>query len=305
MTIQVFGHKSPDTDTVVAAIAAAELLRARGFKAEPRIPGEPNAETKFVLEQFKLPVPEKLDTAAGAEVAVVDTTEPNQLLEDIDKANVKFIFDHHNLGGLKTSAALEIWTRPYGSTCTVLLEAFKHYEIKIPANIAGAMLCAVLSDVVMFKSPTTTDKDRTAVEELSKIAGVKDYMGLGMDMLRVKSAIGHMSVTELATNDFKEFSLGGKTLGIGQIELIDATLFESKREAVKAEMKKIKAGKGYWGMLLLVTDIMKEGSFLFAETDDNVKVGGLLGANFKDGEAWVPGLLSRKKQIVPPLTSGL
>jgi len=305
MTIQVFGHKSPDTDTVVAAIAAAELLRGRGLEAEPRIPGEPSAETKFVLEQFKLPVPGTLGEVAGVEVALVDTSIPEQLPASITKADVKFIFDHHNLGGLITASPLEGWFMPYGSTCTVLLDAFKCYHVKIPAGIAGAMLLAILSDTVLFKSPTTTDKDRAAVEELSKLAGVEDYMGLGMDMLRVKGSIENVCAADLACSDFKEFSFGGKTAGIGQIELIDATLFESKREAVKAEMKKIKAGKGYWGVLFLVTDIMKGGSLLLAETDDNKKVGELLGADLSGGESWVPGLISRKKQIVPPLTSGL
>jgi len=305
MTILVFGHTSPDTDTVVSAIAAAELLRKRGFEAEPRIQGEPNQETNFVLSTFNLSLPKKLGDISDADIALVDTSIPGQLPKDIGKANVKFIFDHHNLGGLTTASPIEAWFRPYGSTCTVLLEVFKHYGIKIPVNIAGAMLCAMLSDMMLFKSPTTTDIDRAAVEELAKLAGVADYHKLGMEMLRIKSSIDHMSAADLACNDFKEFSFDSKTIGVGQIELIDSSLFESKREAVKAEMKKMKAAKGYWGVMLLVTDIMKEGSFLYAETNDNAKVGKLLGADLKDGEAWVDGLLSRKKQIVPPLTSGL
>ncbi|MDR0367313.1 MAG: DHH family phosphoesterase, partial [Rickettsiales bacterium] len=183
MSIKVFGHKSPDTDSVISAIAAAYLL-----DGEPFVQGDLNRETRFVLEKFALAAPKRLESVAGESIALVDTSDPLHLPADIGDADIKYVFDHHNLGGIKTKGPFEGWFMPVGSTAAILFDYAKSKGVAIPADIAGAMAMAVISDTVLFKSPTTTGHDRRAVEELSEIAGI-DYEKLGMEMLVVKSSI--------------------------------------------------------------------------------------------------------------------
>ncbi|MDR1008931.1 MAG: manganese-dependent inorganic pyrophosphatase [Rickettsiales bacterium] len=296
MSIMVFGHSAPDTDSVVSAIAAAYLIGG-----EPYVQGEIQPEAEFVLEKFGLETPKRLESVAGADVALVDTTEPSQLPDDIAEANVKYVFDHHNLGGLKTRGAFEGWFMPVGCSSTVLRDYAECEGRELPVNLAGAMLCAILSDTVLFKSPTTTDADKTAAEKLAKIAGIEDYNALGMEMLRVKSAIGDKTADDLIGGDYKEIEINGKMFGTGQIELVDASMADRLVPAIRARLEELKNKKGYFGMIFLITDIMREGSRLFVFSDDDAKVAAALHADLNDHEAWVDGLMSRKKQIVIPL----
>ena len=303
MSIYVFGHKNPDTDSIASAIAAADLLTQNGENATPAMQGDMTPEAEFVLKRFGLGAPEKIESVAGKDVAIVDTMAPNQLPADIDGANVKYVFDHHQLGGLKTAAPLAIWARPIGSTASVLYFAYKYFGREIPKAIAGAMLGAVLSDTMLFKSPTTTQYDREAAENLAKTAGVKDIEALGLEMLKIKSSIENDSADTLVRRDFKEIDVSGKLFGIGQIELVDLAMFDAKKAAVKERLRALKGEKKYFGVLFIIVDIMKEGSILLSFTDDDAKVAGALGTKIADGESeWIPGLMSRKKQVVPPLT---
>lgn len=307
MATLVFGHKNPDTDSVISAIAEAAMLNSCKGEgtAEARIQGDITPETKFVLERFELETPKLLESVAGKDVALVDTTELAQLPDDIAEANVRYIFDHHMLGGLRTNAPFEGWFLPYGCTCTILKKVADKYGDEIPKNVAGAMVCAILSDTVMFKSPTTTDHDRKAVEELAKIAEIDDVEALGMEMLRVKSSIENDSATDLIKRDYKEFDFNGKKFGVGQVELVELGMIDSKLDDIKSEMEKLKTDGGYWGIIMLITDIMKEGSLVVAYTDDNAKIGQILGGEFTDNQAWIDGLMSRKKQVAAPFAEML
>ncbi|MDR2098642.1 MAG: manganese-dependent inorganic pyrophosphatase [Rickettsiales bacterium] len=302
--ITVLGHKSPDTDSVVSAIAYAYLLNARRIEARPAVQGTINGETRFVLEKFGLNVPETVDRIAELEVALVDSTEPGQLPPDIAGADIRYIVDHHNLGGLKTPAPIEVWTRPVGCTCTILKLMFDFYRVEIPSDIAGAMMCAILSDTVMFKSPTTTAEDKKAVDDLEKKSAMS-AVDVGMEMMRVKSSVENDSPEDLIGRDFKDFDIRGRKIGIGQIELVDLSLAAGKLPGIKAALQKLKKENGYFGILFMMTDIMKEGTELIAYTDDDAKVEGIFGIRLKDNRAWCQGMMSRKKQVVPPLEENL
>jgi manganese-dependent inorganic pyrophosphatase len=167
------------------------------------------------------------------------------------------------------------------------------------------MVCAILSDTVLFKSPTTTDDDREAVEELAKLAGIDDIEELGMEMLRVKSSISDDNASDLIKRDFKDFDFNGKKVGIGQLELIELSMIDSKLDDIKTEMQKLKVTDGYFGIIMLITDIMKEGSLVVIVSDDNTKIGQILGGEFVDGQVWIDGIMSRKKQVAAPLLAGL
>jgi manganese-dependent inorganic pyrophosphatase len=302
MAVQVFGHINPDTDSIISAIALAHFMG----DAEARAQGEPNKETAFVLEKFGLSAPKVISSVAGQQVAIVDTTEPAQLPDDLDESEIVRIVDHHMYGGIKTNAPASIDVRPWGCTNTVIWSLYVDiFKKDVPANIAGAMVCAILSDTVLFKSPTATKYDRRAVEELAKIAGIEDIEALGMEMLRVKSSITDDSATDLIQRDYKDFDFGGKKVGIGQVELVELSMIDSKLDDIKTEMQKLKADGGYWGIIMLITDIMKEGSLVLAYTDDNAKVGQILGGEFADNQVWIDGIMSRKKQVAAPLASEL
>lgn len=302
MTIYVMGHKNPDTDTVMASIACSELLRLRGLDAKPVVQGEINPESKFVLEKFNIDIPEIINSVEGKNIAIVDTTNPDHLPHDIDKANILFIADHHNLGGLKTASPLEIYAQPVGSSCTILYNIFKNENREIPKNVAGIMMCAIMSDTILFKSPTTTEFDKMAVENLAKITGINKTLELGLEMLKVKSSIENETPIDLINRDLKVFDIKDKKFAIGQIELIDASMAESKKPEILKEMEKLKNENSYHSVILLITDIMKEGSEMLIVADDVSEIENVFNVKCDENHCvWVDGLMSRKKQVVPPL----
>ncbi|TVM18324.1 manganese-dependent inorganic pyrophosphatase [Oceanidesulfovibrio indonesiensis] len=297
MAALAFGHKNPDTDTVVSALAAADLKTKTGTETKAVTLGECPPETVFVLEKFGIAKPEVVTSVAGQDVVIVDTTDLSQLPDDIAEANVLAIYDHHKLGSLTTTNPLEMWVGPVGSTATMLYMAYQYNNVEIPKDLAGAMLCALLSDTVMFKSPTCTDKDKEVADELAKIAGIGDMMDLGMEMFKVKSAVDDATAEELVFRDYKDFDMSGKKVGIGQLEVVDLSMLEPRKAELAEQIKKVKA-EGRHSVFLLLTDIMKEGSAMLIVSDDASVVEKAFGVA-GDTEVWLDGVMSRKKQVVP------
>lgn len=299
MSVFVVGHMNPDTDSIVSAIAVADLLTKRGVPAVPAAQGEPTPETKFVLEKFGGKAPEIVTDAEGKQIVLVDHSDIAQAVKNLDKAEILGIVDHHKLGDVTTPNPLEIWVMPVGCSCTVIKAKYDFYGIEISKNIAGMMLCAILSDTVMFKSPTCTDADKKAVEALAKIAGVADPMAIGVEMFKVKSNFSATPVDKLVHLDYKEFDMGGKKVGIGQVEAIDGSLFEPVKAAMQAEIEKMQSA-GLHSVFLLLTDIMKEGSEMLIASSDASVVEKAFGVKVAGKSVYLPGVLSRKKQVVPP-----
>ena len=177
---------------------------------------------------------------------------------------------------------------------------YDFYNVEIPKDIAGIMMCAILSDTVIFKSPTCTTADIKCVEALAEIAGIEDFKELGMDMFRVKSAVENTPARDLVMRDFKDFNMNGKLVGIGQLEVIDLAVFDDIKADLEADIAKLKEG-GRHSVFILLTDIMKEGSQMLIVSDDATLVESAYGVTPKDGKVWLDGVLSRKKQVVPPL----
>lgn len=298
MSVYVFGHKNPDTDSIVSAIAVADAWsRFKGADAKPVAQGEVNPESKFVLDKFGLAAPELKTSFAGEQVILVDHSDLAQSPDDLKEAEILGIVDHHKLGDVTTSNPLEIWVWPVGCTCTVIYNMYKFAGIEIPKGIAGAMLCAILSDTVMFKSVTCTDYDKQAVEELAKISGVTDYMALGLEMFKVKSAVDGTPIRDLVFRDYKDFDMSGKKVGIGQLEVVDLALLDKVKDDLYAEIGKVKA-EGRHSVFLMLTDIMKEGTEMLIVSDDPSVVEKAFGKG-GDKSVWLDGVMSRKKQVVP------
>ena len=299
MSVYVFGHKNPDSDTICSAIALADLKSKLGVACTPAAQGELPPETKFILEKFGVAAPAVKTAFAGEKVFLVDTSDLAQLPDDIKQAEVLGIVDHHKLGDLTTSSPLECWIWPVGCTATVITSMYKYFGVEIPKNIAGIMLCAILSDTVIFKSPTCTQADKDAAAELGKIAGVADLAALGMEMFKVKSAVEGTPARELVLRDYKDFNMNGTKVGIGQLEVVDLSILDAVKADLAADIAALKAEKGNHSVFLLLTDIMKEGSEILIASDDASVVEKAFGAKPVDGKAWLPGVMSRKKDVVP------
>lgn len=299
MSTYIFGHTTPDSDSIVGAISLSYLKNRLGEDTTPSRQGEINPETAFILEKFGFEKPILKTDYAGEKVYLIDFMESSQSPKDIREATILGIVDHHKLGDLKTDTPLEMWVRPVGSSNTIVKQMFDYFNIEIPKELAGMMMCAILSDTVIFKSPTCTKEDTKAVKELSQIAEIEDYKALGMEMFIVKSDVLNDTKRALVLRDFKDFNMGGKKIGVGQLEVVDLSIFDNMKEELFEEMNKIKEENSRHTVLLLLTDIIQEGSQLLVLSDDNSKIESAFNKKIENNQVWLPKVMSRKKQIIP------
>jgi len=303
MSVCVVGHSNPDTDSVTSAIAFANFLKAIGTDAKAcmQISAENlNPESKVVLEKFGLAAPEEITDAAGKDVALVDFSDIAQAPANIGDANIVAVVDHHKIGDVVTSSPIFFYAKPVGCTGTVLLEMYKSNNVDLPKDIAGGMLCAILSDTVNFKSPTCTDADKAAVAELLQITGVTDQDALFMEMLKAKSSVAGVPAKDLIFRDYKDFDMNGKKVGIGQIELASLDQVADIRDALFNAVGEVKA-EGRHSVLFMLTDVVKEGTDLMVVSDEPAIIEGAFSGKIEGQSMWVDGMMSRKKQVVPSL----
>ncbi|MFB3765961.1 MAG: manganese-dependent inorganic pyrophosphatase [Methanotrichaceae archaeon] len=301
--IYVVGHKSPDTDSVTSAITYANLKNAIGMKeAVPAAAGDINNETKFLLDFFKVPAPEKLTDATDKKVILVDHNEMGQAVDKLNEENIVEIVDHHKIGGIKTGKPIYFLNEPVGATGGIIAKLYEANNVKISKEMAGLMMAAILSDTVLFKSPTCTPSDKAAVDKLSKIAGV-DPMKFGMDMLKAKSDISSKSAKDILLGDFKKFDFSGTKAGVGQIEVMDLKDLQPKRAAILDEMNKMKDAEKLDMIVLMLTDVIKEGSDILFVGNDKAAKGfeKAFGGKISNNSIYKEKVLSRKKQVIPPL----
>ena len=299
MAAYVVGHKNPDTDSIASAIAVADLMTKRGIEAVAAAQGKTTPETDFVLGKFGVKAPEIITDAEGKKIILVDHSDLAQSLENLGKGEILGVVDHHKLGDVTTPNPLEMWVWPVGCTCTVIASMYDFYGVEISKPMAGIMLCAILSDTVMYKSPTCTPEDKKACEKLAKIAGVSDMMALGMEMFKVKSAVDGTPIRDLVFRDYKDFSMSGTGVGIGQLEVVDLAILDKYKAELQADIAKVKSEKGLHSVFLLLTDIMKEGTEMLIVSDDVSVVEKAFGVKPTGTSVWLPGVMSRKKDVVP------
>ncbi len=302
MAVYVLGHKSPDTDSITAAIAFAELQKMLGVDAVPCRQGELNPETELVLKKFGYDTPELRTDVTGEKYMLVDHSDIKQAPDNWDKGELLAVVDHHKIGDITTPNPIFFCAMPVGCTGTVLYTLYKDvFKKDIPANVAGLMMSAILSDTVLFKSATCTDEDKAAAEALAKIAGIDDMMAWGMEMAKAKSAVEGVAPRDLIFRDYKDFNMSGNNVGIGQLELVSLDLVANIKDDLYSELEKVKAEGNRHSVFLMLTDIMQEGTELMAITDDPSVIEKAFGAKLEGKTVWLPGVMSRKKQMVPPL----
>lgn len=301
----VFGHQNPDTDAIGTAIAYSYLQNKLGYNTEAVALGEPNDETAYALKKFGFKAPRVIKSAANEvkKVMLVDHNEPQQSVADRDKVEVTHVVDHHRIMNFNTAAPLYYRAEPVGCTSTIMWEMYHENNVEIPQNIAGLMLSAIISDTLLLKSPTTTDLDKKAVASLAKIAGV-DYKEYGLAELKAGTNIAAKSEAELIDQDAKSFELNGKNIRIAQINVVDLPEAMARKDAFLAEMQKAADANGYSMFMLLITNVLDSDSEALFVGDDDSKTAfeKAFGKKLEVSEVKLPGVVSRKKQVVPPLT---
>lgn len=303
--IYVVGHKNPDTDSVCSAIAYADYKNKEQQQEQqedkyiPVIQGEINDETRFVLEKFSIQTPQILTDGTNKTFVLVDHNERTQTIDNFEKAKIKAIIDHHKLD-FSYNEPIFCHTEPIGSTATIIAEFYFKNNINLDKNIAGILLGALLSDTVVFRSPTTTPKDKEIAKRLAEIAGIQDIEKFGIEVKKAKASLKGKTADEIIFSDFKEYNMNGHKVGIGQIEVVGFDEFNEIKQQIQEQMNKIKEEKNYALILLMATDIIREGSELIVAGDvDAIKKA----FNIPTIEGtFIQGLMSRKKQAVPVLT---
>ncbi|MGP1906586.1 MULTISPECIES: manganese-dependent inorganic pyrophosphatase [unclassified Metabacillus] len=304
--VLIFGHKNPDTDTICSAIAYADLKTKLGMNAEPVRLGEINGETEFALNTFGVDVPRLIETAANetSQVILVDHNERQQSVSDIEKVHVLEVIDHHRIANFETSDPLYYRAEPVGCTATILNKIYKENGVSIPKEIAGLMLSAIISDSLLFKSPTCTEQDVAAAKELAAIAGV-DAEVYGLDMLKAGADLSGKTVSELISLDAKEFSMGDYKVEIAQVNAVDPNDILVHKEEIEAMVSAVIAEKELDLFVFVVTDILINDSVAIALGRETRAVEQAYDVKLIDNMAVLKGVVSRKKQIVPVLTEVL
>lgn len=300
----VFGHQSPDTDAIVAAMAFSYLQNQLGFDTAAVALGEPNAETSYVLNHFDEPAPRVVKTVANevSKVMLVDHNEAQQSVSDLADVTVTHVVDHHRIANFETAAPLWYTARPVGCTSTILTQLFDQNKIEIPVKLAGLMLSAIISDTLLLKSPTTTDTDREVLHALAQITDI-DVNSYGLDMLKAGTDLASKSDKDLVDGDAKSFNLGGKSVRIGQVNTVDLADVFSRQAGLEKAMETENNANGYDLFLLLATNILNSNSELLVVGEPKDVVEQAFGGKLSEqNRLSLPGVVSRKKQVVPPLT---
>ncbi len=302
MTTLVFGHKSPDTDSTGSPIIWAWYLsEIMDTPAKPALLGEPNTEALFMLDHWNLEKPEIIDGIdAGQDVVIVDTNNPAELPSNINDANITAIIDHHKLvGGLETAGPIPIRIEPLACTATIMWKMIGKDMAQMPNDIKGAMLTCILSDTLEFRSPTTTQEDKAIAWSLAESLGV-DISDYAAKMFAAKSDVSSFSEAELLRMDSKEYEVGGKQFRVSVLETTSPAAVLDRKDALMAAMPAVAEEDGADQVLLFVVDILNEEATMLVPNDLTKAVAEKsFDASVSGDTVVLPGIMSRKKQIIP------
>jgi manganese-dependent inorganic pyrophosphatase len=304
MTTLVFGHKSPDTDSTGSPIIWAWYLNhIKGVDAKPVLLGEPNTEALFMLERWNLEKPEIVSSVAdGTPVVIVDTNNPAELPDNINDTEITQIIDHHKLvGGLETKGPIDIRIEPLACTATIMWKMIGKQMAQMPEAVKGAMLSCILSDTLEFRSPTTTQEDQAIAHDLAKDLGV-DISAYAAELFAAKSDVSSFSEAELLRMDSKEYEVDGKQFRVSVLETTSPKQVLDRKDALMAAMPAVASADGADQVLLFVVDILNEEATLLVPNDLVKTVAEKsFGAQVTGDTVVLPGIMSRKKQIIPNL----
>lgn len=306
MKILIIGHKNPDTDSVVAALAYTQLKKEldKDNDYQAGAFGSLNKETKFILDYFKIDYPlviQDLKDWQGG-IILLDHTEPSQLPDGLNTDKIIEILDHHRLGGLQTANQIFARIEPVGATSTIVAKMFRENQIIPNQKVASLIIAGIISDTLFLQGPTTTEEDKKIIQELNQIAQIDNLEDLANRMFEAKSDLSDVPISEILTKDYKEFNFGSKKVGIGVCETIKPeSVLKFKKELIE-EMQKLKEKDGLDLIYFMVTDILNKKSQMIILGDEEQKVAEeVFGGVTNDSLLDMGNIISRKKEVVPPL----
>ena len=304
--ILIFGHKSPDTDSICSSIVKEILNKKNGKNNTKAVRlGNINKETQYVLDYLKIETPELIEKVEeGQEVILVDHNEFGQSAEEIEKAKIIEVIDHHRIANFETSEPLYYTARPYGCTATILFQEFKEKGVKIDKQEAVLMASAIISDTLLLKSPTTTKYDKEALEELEKIAGI-DIEKYGLEMLKAGTDLDDFTAEELINLDAKNLDKNGSKFVIAQVNTVDIPSVLKRQEelerAILSEIQKDSLDL----FVLAITDILNSNSEIIALGNKSDVIENAFGKKLENNRAFLEGVVSRKKQLLPNIDKNI
>ena len=302
----IFGHKNPDTDAISSALIMADFEQQTGnTEAKAYRLGEISAETQFALDYFNVEAPELLnEDLKGQDVILVDHNEFQQSADTISNATIKHVIDHHRISNFETACPLYYRAEPVGCSAPILYKMYKERGFEIKPEIAGLMISAIISDSLLFKSPTCTKEDVDAAQALKDIANV-DLEAYGLEMLKAGASTTDKSAETLVNMDAKSFNMGDYVTRIAQVNTVDIDEVLDRKEEFEKVMLEMSANEKYDLFVLVVTDIINSDSKILVVGAEKDKVGEAFKVQLDDGMAFLSGVVSRKKQVVPQITEVL
>ncbi len=300
----IFGHKNPDTDSICASLVQEKYNKNNGWNTKAVRLGNINKETEYVLKYLGIDAPKLINEVAdGQDVILVDHNAFAQSVNNIENAHIQMVVDHHRISNFETKEPLYYIAKPYGCTCTILFEEFKNANMKIEKKEALLMLSAIVSDTLLFKSPTCTKYDVEAAKELGKIAEV-DVQTYGLDMLKAGTDLSDFSPSELINIDSKEFVTGNYKFQVAQINVTSIEDVLENKSSIEKAMENFMTENGTNLFIFLITDILNNDSqsIVLGDTKLFEKA---FGQTVENNMALLEGVVSRKKQIVPVILEAL
>lgn len=304
-TIAVFGHKKPDTDAIVSTIVMTYWLNQQNMVAKSFRLDDINHETQFLIELAKVRVPERLTSLeAGQSVALIDHNESQQSIANLTTARICYVIDHHKLGDLTTAEPAYIRFEPVGSTSTILYHMFREKNLLISQQMATLMAGAIISDTLNLTGPTTTDKDKQALQALTQLAGIHEVDSFANQLFDAKSNITDLTDEALVTTDYKQFVFADKKWGIACIETVKPDVVFARIDGIAQASEQVKHRDGLDFLLVIVVDIIKQQAWAIASTDaQNNIIEQSFHSKLDKKLIALGNLVSRKKQFVPALAA--
>ena len=304
--ILIFGHKNPDTDSICSSIVAEDLMKKMGYEVEAVRLGKLNKETEYVFNYLEMePQREISRVEEGQKVMLVDHNEDSQSVDNRENAEIFGVIDHHRISGFTTNVPLYYIAKPYGCTATVLFELYKQKNIEIERNIAILMISAIASDTLLLKSPTCTDIDRDAFSELQQIANF-DANEYALNMLKAGTDLSTYSALEVINLDAKEFDEKGKKFVLAQVNTADIDDVFSRKDDISFAIEKEINDKKLDFFVFVITDIVNTNSKIMVLGNEANIVEKAFGKELdSDNSMMLEGVVSRKKQIAPPILDNI
>ncbi len=298
--ILVMGHKNPDTDSICSAISYANLKKELGFEVEAVRLGTISKETQFILDYLNMDAPRLIESVnSGDQIILVDHNEAGQSVDGRDNATILEIIDHHKID-LKTSDPINLRFETVGCSSTIISKIYEEKGVAITKEMATVMLSAIMSDTLIFKSPTCTEEDVKQGKKLAEISGL-DYEVYGKDLLIAGTSLDDKTAYEIVNIDCKPFEFGNQKAAVAQVNTVEISAVLARKDELETVMKELMTKDGLDFVTLMITDIITNSTELYVVGDKTLTIK-TFGMTEGAETVFLPNVVSRKKQIVPPYT---